>query len=161
MGKLAQVLRWGIFPHAETILIVEPDQILRLIEARALSPKYKIVQTSSPEEAVRVAAHHESEFDLLLTPARFPNMDGWELMELIKLDYPNLKVIYVSGSINTGVKAHTSAYTAIVLEENGFNPGRLLQAVQDTLELPIHKRGAVRDKTDSLFSLRRWAKPPI
>jgi len=131
------------------------------MEASALSPKYKIVQASSPEEAVRAAAHHQSEFNLLLTPVRFQNMDGWELRELLKLDCPNLKVIYISGSIHTTVKAHTSAYTATILEKNGFSPSRLLQAVHDTLELPPHRGRTVRDKTDSLFALRRWAKPPI
>ena len=161
MGKLAGVLRWGLFPRAETILIVEPDQVLRLMEASALSAKYKVVQAASPEEAVRAAAHHQSEFDLLLAPVRFRNMDGWELMELLKLDYPNLKVIYVSGSINTSLKAHTSTKTANILDENGFSPGRLLQAVHDTLELSPHKGRTGRDETDSLFALRRWAKPPI
>ena len=158
MGKLARVLRSGIFPGIQTILIVEPDPVLRHLEENALSRKYKIVQTSSPEEAVRGAARHRTDLDLLLTAVRFPHMDGWELTELLKLDYPKLRVIYVSASIENS-KARNCLWTVIVLEKDGFNAGRLQQAVHDTLEVPRQNRRTIRDKTDSLFSLHWWAKP--
>src|SRR5262249_605956 len=62
-------IRGSMFtPHIETILIAEPDQMLRRLEFRALSP-YRIVQTSGAEEAVQIAARHETELDLLLTEA--------------------------------------------------------------------------------------------
>ena len=160
MGKLARVLRSGIFPGIQTILIVEPDPVLRHLEENALSRKYKIVQTSSPEEAVRCAARHRTDLDLLLTAVRFPHMDGWELTELLKLDYPNLKAIYVSASRDTS-KARPYPRSVIVLEKDGFSAGLLLQTVHDTLEASTQNQGTVRDKTDSLFSLHRWAKPPI
>jgi CheY-like chemotaxis protein len=160
MGKLAQVLRSGIFPRTQTILIVEPDPVLRHLEKNALSRQYKIVQTSSPEEAVRRAARHRADLDLLLTTVRFPHMDGWELTELLKLDYPKLKAIYVSTSIDTS-KARPYPCTVIVLEKDGFSADLLLQTVHDTLEAPTQNQRTVRDKTDSLFSFHRWAKPPI
>jgi two-component system, cell cycle sensor histidine kinase and response regulator CckA len=155
MGKLLRVLRSRLFSRTETILIAEPDQILRRLERRALSPKYQIVQASSPEEAVRIAARHEAELDLLLTEVRFSNMDGWELTELLKLDYPNLKVVYLSSSIDAAVKAHIRPARVIVLEKNRFSPRRLLQAVHDTLEARKQNSPAVRGVTDALFLLRR------
>jgi CheY-like chemotaxis protein len=160
MGKLAQALRSGIFPRTETILIVEPDPVLRHFEENALSRKYRIVRASSPEEAVRGAARHRVHLDLLLTKVRFPHMDGWELAELLKLDYPKLKAIYVSDSLDTS-KARPYPRTVIVLEKDGFSAGLLLQTVHDTLEAPTQNQRTVRDKTDPLFSLHRWAKPPI
>jgi CheY-like chemotaxis protein len=159
-GKLAQRLRSGIFPGTETILIVEPDPILRGFEHSALSRKYEIVQTSSPEEAVRAGARHRNDLNLLLTRARFPHMEGWELTELLRLDYPKLKVLYVSAS-KEGSKAHTGLCTIFELEKDGVNVGRLLEAVHDALEAPTQNRCTVRDKTDPLISLHRWAKPPI
>jgi CheY-like chemotaxis protein len=161
MWKLTQVLRSKFFSRTNTILIAEPDQMLRRLERRALSPKYQIVQTSSPEEAVRIAARHETEFDLLLTEVRFPHMDGRELTELLKLDYPNLKVVYLSSSIDAAVKAHTRPAMVIVVEKNRFSPGRLRQAVHDTLEARKNNRVAVKSVADSLFWLfrRDWAKP--
>ena len=160
MRKIAQVLRSRFFSRTNTILIAEPDQMLRRLECRALSPKYQIVQISSPEEAVRIAARHETELDLLLTEVRFPHMDGWELTEVLKLDYPNLKVVYLSSSIDAAVKAHTGPAMVLVLDKNRFSPGRLRQAVRDSLEARNENRAAVKGMTDSLFSLLRrdWAK---
>jgi CheY-like chemotaxis protein len=160
MGKLTRALRSGIFPRTKTVLIVEPDPVLRHLEESALARKYKILQTSGPEEAVRVAARHRTKLDLLLTTVRFPHMDGWELTELLKLDYPKLKAIYVSASMETS-RGGTHPCAVIVLVKDQFSANLLLQAVQDTLEAPTQNRRTVRDNPDSPFSLHRWAKPPI
>jgi two-component system cell cycle sensor histidine kinase/response regulator CckA len=155
MAKLSQMLRRKFTAHTDTILLAEPDQMLRRLECRALSPEFQIVQASSAEEAVRIAARHEAEVDLLLTEVRLPHMDGWELTELLKLDYPNLKVVYLSSSIDAAVKAHIRPARVIVLEKNRFSPRRLLQAVHDTLEARKQNSPAVRGVTDALFLLRR------
>jgi two-component system cell cycle sensor histidine kinase/response regulator CckA len=128
-GILRSLFTW----HTDTILIAEPDQVLRQLEYRALSPKYRIVQTSSVEEAVRTAARHATEIDLLLTEVRLPHGSGWDLMELLKLDYPDLKVIYLSSSIDAEIRAHTRRYLVFMLE-NPFHPDRLRQAVRAVLE---------------------------
>jgi two-component system cell cycle sensor histidine kinase/response regulator CckA len=160
MGELAQALRSRFYSRTDTILIAEPDRILRRLAVRTLSPKYRIVQSGSPEEAVRIAARHETELDLLLTEARFPNMDGWELTELLRLDYPHLKVVYLSSSIDAAVKAHTRSAMIIVVENNRFTPRRLRQAVHHTLEARKQNGAAISGASDSLFSLLRrdWAK---
>jgi two-component system cell cycle sensor histidine kinase/response regulator CckA len=157
-GILESIFRW----HTDTILIAEPDQMLRRLECRALSP-YQIVQTSSAEEAVQVAARHETELDLLLTEVRLPHMDGWELTELLKLDYPSLQLVYLSNSIDAEIRARTRPFLVVVLERNRFCPGRLRRAVRDVLETRKKNRTAVKTMTDSFFSLlrRRWAKSRI
>ena len=109
--------------HTDTILIAEPDPMLRQLECRALSPNYEIVSTDSAEEAVRTAAQHETEIDLLLTEAQLPRVDGWELAELVKLDYPDLKVVYLSGFTDAD---------------------RLRQAVRDALEGAQNDRGPLK-----------------
>ena len=88
-GILKSLFRW----HTDTILIVEPDQVLRKLEYRALSAKYRIIQTSSVEEAVRTAARHAPKIDLLLTEMRLPHSFGWELTALLKLDYPGRALV--------------------------------------------------------------------
>jgi two-component system cell cycle sensor histidine kinase/response regulator CckA len=128
-GILRSLFTW----HTDTILIAEPDQVLRQLEYRALSPKYRIVQTSSIEEAVRTAARHAMGINLLLTEVRLPDGSGWDLMDLVKLDYPGLKVIYMAGSIDAEIRAHTHRYLVFMLK-NPFHADRLRQAVRDVLE---------------------------
>ena len=119
--------------HTDTILVVEPDQVLRQLECRALSSKYRIIATSSVEEAVRTAARHTTEIDLLVTEVRLPHRFGWELMQLLKLDYPNLRVVYTSSSVDAEIRARTYPSTVVVLE-NPFRPDHLQQAVRDALK---------------------------
>lgn len=146
-GFLSRVFGW----HADTILIAEPDPVLRQQERRALSGKYRIVATGSAQEAVRTAARHETEIDLLLTEARLPHVDGWELTELLKLDYPDLKVIYLASSLDAEIRAHTRRSRVVVLE-NPFRPDRLQKAVGDALE--TDDREAMTPAAGALPSLR-------
>ena len=128
-GIMERLFRW----QPDTILIAEPDQALRQLESGALSAKYRIIQTSSVEEAVRTAARHAPKIDLLLTEMRLPHSFGWELTELLKLDYPDLKVVYMSSSFDAEFRARTYPSTVVVIE-NPFPSERLRQAVRYVLE---------------------------
>jgi CheY-like chemotaxis protein len=158
--KLAQGLKLKFTPHTDTILIAEPDPMLRRLESRALSSEYQIVQTSSAEEAVRIAARHETELDLLLTEVRLPRIDGRELTELLRLDYPNLRVVYLSNSIDAEIRARTRPSMVFVLEKDRFYPSRLRQAIRNVLATRQKDKVATKAVTDSFFSLvrRGWAK---
>ena len=152
MMKVASLLKNGFLSRTETILIAEPDETLRRLERRALSPKYQVLQASNAEEAVRIAARHQTPVDLLLTEVHFPNMHGWELTELLKLDYPDLKVVYLSSSLDTEVRAHTRPSAVVVLEKNRFRRSRLRQTVDDALETQNHSKAKATGILEPLFS---------
>ena len=83
-------------PRGKTVLVVESDRSFReLIRDTLTVADYQVVLTSEGKEALQVAARHEYTFDLLLTDLLMPNFYGWDLAELLKLDYPRLKVIYL------------------------------------------------------------------
>jgi two-component system, cell cycle sensor histidine kinase and response regulator CckA len=127
-----------------TVLIAEPNPSLRQLECQALSRDYRVVRTSGAEEAIRTAARHEIELDLLLTEICLPNLNGWDLTELLRLDYPNFKVIYLASSINPEMKAHTRSATVVLMDERRFNPTRLRRAVQATLGVQMPAFGFKR-----------------
>jgi CheY-like chemotaxis protein len=133
----------GIF-RRPNILVVEPDQVLRQMEGHALFLRYRIVLTGSAEEAVRTAAQHERNIDLLLTEVRLQRMAGWELAELLRLDYPNLKVVYLARSLDAQIRAHTLP-SMVVLLENPFQPEPLRQAVHEVLKTGPNDRRPHRD----------------
>ena len=130
---MTRILRSVFGWHTETILIVEPDQALRELECRALSGKYRIIQAASTEEAVRIAARHTTDIGLLVTEVRLPQGFGWELTQLLKLDYPDLKVVYTSGSVDTEIRARTYP-SIVVVRDDLFRPDHLRQAVREALE---------------------------
>jgi CheY-like chemotaxis protein len=160
MATLAKFWDRTLTLKATTILIAEPDPLLRRLERRALSHEYQIVETSSGEEAVRTAARHEKNLDLLLTEVRLPRIDGWDLVELLKLDYPALKVVYLSNSIDAEIRAHTRRSMVIVLEKDRFRPDSLRKAVRDVLGRKQAPEST--STTESLLSRfrRTWTKLP-
>jgi two-component system cell cycle sensor histidine kinase/response regulator CckA len=118
--------------HSETILVAEHDQVIRGLVCRALAREgYRIVQAPSVEDAVRIAARHEGEIDLLLTETMLPNPGGSELAELVRLDYPNLRVVYMSGSI--GAEFGSRDRRSGVVVQDPFRADRLRRAVREAL----------------------------
>ena len=142
---MKSLFRWFNW-HTNTILIAEPDPVLRRLECSALSGKYQIIETSSVEEAVRTAARHTTEIDLLVTGVKLPHRFGWDLTQLLKLDYPDLKVIYTSSSVDSEIRARTYPSMVIVLD-NPFRPDGLRQAVRETLETTQSDRSAPKCAT--------------
>jgi hypothetical protein len=63
-------------------------------------------------------------------------------------------VIYLAGSIDAEIRAHTRRSTVVVMDKNRFRPEPLRKAVRDVMEK--HRE----HPTDWFFSrFRRWAKP--
>ena len=121
-------------PDGETILIAEHDQIFRRLICRLLlSEGYRMVPACSPLEALRTAARHESEIDLLMTEVVLPGLYGWELAELLKLDYPKLKVLFISERVDTEAVALAEP-SELVLFKQSFRCEDLIRAVRDVLD---------------------------
>jgi hypothetical protein len=138
--------------YRSTVLVVEPDPVTRQLLSRSLRPAYHLLQAASAEEAVRIAAQHRRNIDLLLTEVRFPQLFGWELLELLELDYPKLKVVYLSKSIDREIRVHTRAHKVLVLEQP-FRDLSLRQAIREGLENPQSKRVGMK-WTAASFLLR-------
>jgi len=136
-----------------TILVVEPDPVTRQLLSRSLRPAYRILQAASAEEAVRIVAQHRSNIDVLLTEVRLPQLLGWELLELLALDYPKLKVVYVSKSIDPEIRWHVRRQKVLVLDQP-FQSSRLRQVVREELKNPQSNRVGMKWATSSL--LLRW-----
>ena len=133
-GKsLSEMWTDGLRARRRTVLVVEPDPVTRQLLSRSLRPAYRILQAAGAAEAVRIAARHKKHIDLLLTAVRLPQLSGWELLELLALDYPKLKVVYVSKSIDSEIRSHTRQQTVFLLEQP-FRDACLRQAVREGLE---------------------------
>jgi signal transduction histidine kinase/ActR/RegA family two-component response regulator len=80
------------------LLLVEDDQILlRMCDQMLRSLGYSVLATSSPQSALCLAEEHAGEILLLVTDIVMPGMNGHELAARLKLRYPNLKCLLMSG----------------------------------------------------------------
>jgi two-component system cell cycle sensor histidine kinase/response regulator CckA len=121
-----------------TILVVEDEEMLREFVNQALSSLgYRVLSAANGRDALKVWSEHRHEIDLLLTDVVMPeSMSGRQLAQTLRIEKPDLKVIYTSG------------YSAELLgsdfeQEQGhrflakpYPPDRLASTVADFLQQP-------------------------
>jgi DNA-binding response OmpR family regulator len=116
-----------------TVLVAddEPDlcEITRRILTRA---GMTVVPAVGYREALRVAADFTGEIHLLLTDLRMPGGSGAELVERLRADRPDLRVLYMSGLPKHHPTVLELGPKAAVLEKPFTGP-ELLSAVNAVL----------------------------
>ncbi len=115
----------------KTILVVEDDEVLRRMTARALqSNGYTPVIAEDAQDAIRKCQDPELKIDLVLSDVVMPEMTGTELRDRLVELRPDIKVLLVSG------------YTADVVVRHGIlNPGVHFLQKPFTLRSLIDKIG--------------------
>ncbi len=81
-----------------TILIVEDDQMVRLLTKTKLSSLYKIQEAADGEEALEVLDHEH--IDLLIVDIQMPNMNGYELVRALR-DTGDMTPVIMLTAMNT------------------------------------------------------------
>jgi len=114
------------------ILVVDDEDIVRTSCSRTLSPEgYEVRLAKNGVEGLKMAS--EEKFDLVLTDLKMPDMDGIEVLRIIKEKWPETAVIIVTGyqTVDTAVKAiKLGAYDYI---EKPFTPDALISAVDEAM----------------------------
>nr|WP_319393584.1 ATP-binding protein [uncultured Desulfobacter sp.] len=86
------------FKGKETILLVEDEKPLLELGRETLEQMgYTVLATESPKQAIRIAAEHPGEIQLLMTDIIMPEMNGLELANTLLREHPGIKCLYVSG----------------------------------------------------------------
>ena len=81
-----------------TILLVEDETPVRIFAARALKNKgYTILEADCGETAIELMNKHGHEVEVIVTDVIMPGMNGPTMIDKVTVDYPNVKVIFISG----------------------------------------------------------------
>lgn len=81
-----------------TILLVEDEVPVRIFASRALTNKgYKVIEADNAEMAFEQIEENKDEIDLIISDVIMPGMNGPEMVNKIKEENPDLKVIFISG----------------------------------------------------------------
>lgn len=93
---------------SERILLVEDEDAVRTFSERALTNKgYEVVSAESGENALEVfEALEDKHLDLIVTDVVMPGMDGPTLVQRMRQDSPNMKIIFMSGYTEDKLKDH-------------------------------------------------------
>jgi len=90
------------------ILLVEDELGLRTIMQKVLQQcGYSIIPAGNGVEALQLWARYHDDIDLLLTDMVMPEgLSGVQLAQKIRMEKPDLKVIYTSGLTAEGLASH-------------------------------------------------------
>ena len=120
---------------AGSILIVEDEDAVRLFSARALRNKgYQVAEAPSGESALAVLSEAESPFDLLITDVMMPQMDGATLIGKVRENWPDIRVICISGYAEDAMREKLEDVGPIHFLSKPFSLKQLAATVKDTLE---------------------------
>jgi PAS domain S-box-containing protein len=119
----------------ETILLVEDEDAVRLIAARALRQAgYTVLEAADGEQALGHVAALEGPLHLLLTDAVMPHMPGSALAERVASLRPATRVLFMSGYTQDAALRSAVGRTGVGFLPKPFAPMELLAAVRRMLD---------------------------
>jgi CheY-like chemotaxis protein len=122
----------------ETILLVDDEEALRSAARRALvRAGYRVIPAVDGSDALRVYMEHTaSPVALVVTDVVMPGLGGRELVGRLKLMSPSLRVLFVSGYTEEGVRKQGVLQPGTEFLEKPFTPEKLLRKIREILDAP-------------------------
>jgi CheY-like chemotaxis protein len=131
--------------QAETILIVEDEEIVRLLVCQVLSDQgYEVLCAGHGGEALRLSAEHPGKIALLVTDVVMPQMGGLELARRLLAERPEMKVLYVSGYSESDMNEQGILASELEFLEKPFTPQAITRKVRELLNPAQAAREALR-----------------
>jgi two-component system, cell cycle sensor histidine kinase and response regulator CckA len=117
----------------ETILLVDDDPVVRAVASRLLRRSdYSVLEASGGMEALRILREQDQAIHLMLTDILMPDLNGWELSELVRAEFPAVRILYMSGFADTEtVRTRALSDSNFLPKPFGFES--LTEAVQNML----------------------------
>jgi signal transduction histidine kinase/ActR/RegA family two-component response regulator len=119
----------------ETILLVEDEEMLRgLLKSVLESKGYTVLQAAHGEEAIRRCQEHGETIQLLLTDVVMPVKGGRELAEWVQIQYPHIRLLYMSAYTEDAVFRHGVEADGAHFIQKPFATAALAQKVREVLD---------------------------
>ncbi len=125
----------GVPGGNETVLVVEDEPAVRAVVRAMLERRgYVVLLAHDGEQAMRLAVEHEGPIDLLLTDVVLPRTNGRRVAQLLGIERPMLKVLFMSGYTEDAIAQHGELDAGVVLVEKPFTDLTLARRVRELLD---------------------------
>lgn len=135
IGANLEILRPVITPKENlNILLVDDEDGVRMVAARALKTKgWQVTECGNAEQAIE-QFQKNSNFDLLITDMVMPGMDGETLIKQIKTAHPKIKTILMSGYSEEFARHGSEQHDDFEFLAKPFELSGLIKKVKEVLE---------------------------
>lgn len=117
------------------ILIIDDDvHILRMLRQTLERKGYEVIEASNGKEGIRL--YREEPADLIITDLIMPEKEGIETIKELRRDFPQLKIIAISGGGRIGPEVYLSMAKKLGAMRTFIKPiarEELLEAVRELL----------------------------
>jgi two-component system, cell cycle sensor histidine kinase and response regulator CckA len=122
-------------PPRETVLVVDDEDTVRVLEATALARLgYTVLSASDGVEAAALAAAYRGPIHLVVTDCVMPRMGGRELATTLREIRPATKVLFMSGHTDDEALLEAIAQEQAAFLPKPFTPGTLAARVREVLD---------------------------
>jgi len=135
----------------ETILVVEDDSFVRAHATLSLgSLGYKVVTAEDGAKGLKLLRENP-DIDLVFTDIVMPGtMSGWQLAEAIKVEWPDLPVLFTSGYAQESVTRYSQIDAPIPFINKPYRKPQLAKQIREMLDLAASKGGESTPVPDGL-----------
>jgi CheY-like chemotaxis protein len=117
------------------VLVVEDQAEVRKLATRTLERYgYKVVSARTPQEALAILQRLGSSIDLLLTDVVMPGMNGPALVEQVRRQLPDIRVLYTSGYTDSAIVERLALDPRSDFLQKPYSPTLLLEKVRAVLD---------------------------
>jgi two-component system cell cycle sensor histidine kinase/response regulator CckA len=119
----------------ETLLLVEDEAAVRASVRRLLEwHGYTVLEARNGADALRVFEAYEGDIDLVLTDVVMPEMGGHELVERLRAQRPELRVVFMSGYAERAFTSNGSIPPGTGYLEKPFTVETLTRRLREVLD---------------------------
>lgn len=116
------------------ILIAEDEVMVRNLVRHLLTAEgHEILAAADGYEALELSRKYEGTIDLLITDVKMPRMDGLALIEKLRKERPNIRVLVMSGHTSEELRGQEAGFAFL---RKPFPPGVFREKVREVLDAP-------------------------
>jgi len=117
------------------VLLVEDEDAVRIGGVKALQSRgYTVFEAESGIEALRIIEERQGAIDIVVSDVVMPEMDGPTLLKELRLRYPDIKFIFVSGYAREAFAKNLPEDADFSFLPKPFSLKQLAAAVKDMLQ---------------------------
>jgi CheY-like chemotaxis protein len=126
----------------ETVVLAEDDPLVRRFVARTLGELgYTLLEVANGCEALGVLSNYwEAGIDLLLSDVGMPEMNGLELARRVRVVYPDIPVILISGYMDHVESENLEIHEETSFLQKPFTPQDLAHRIREVLDEQLAQR---------------------